>query len=438
MCAKMNTSQVNSESYNDLESRTFDDKRYDSAEIGRNLQITAATCTIMAEKLMKKSSVKRSRKSNSDPCAQIAEKENCNITELQEEIIALKAENAKLHKLLESKKDSQNLKGSVSETQFEHISEQDNKITILRAENTKLRQLLKDVTEVNKRWQKYNHERQDHLQRLLETIHEQHKQPISHLMFNNEIPISERRHHKIIAGCRHSDSQLEHVGEQSALQQRYENAVKEICQLKKQLEECRQIQEAIIQQLELTRNENKDQLFMLELQTKTFKEDWEAEKQEKVNALEKIAKLNDELEKTKSELANCKQKLKQIEETSKEANSWRRENFWQKLKSSTSSVSSGMINNNFAFNIAERGVRHTRNSSNGILMADNESESKRSLSAPSSWEPVIIDEIKKCSLTNDDDNELECPGCQKTFPKSLHFEFLDHFEECQATSQIKK
>ncbi|XP_067128136.1 centrosomal protein of 55 kDa-like [Centruroides vittatus] len=430
MCAEMNTSQVINEDCN-LQSRTFDDNRCDSTELGRNLQITAATCTVMAEKLMKKSATKRNRKCISDPCEQSTEEINHRILELEEEILALKTENSKLRKIHLNE-----VKESNQETHSKCISgQEDKKNLVLRAENLKLRQLLKDVTEVNKRWQKYNHERQDHLQRLLEAIHEQHKQPVSHLLFNNEVPIKERRHMKLKAGCRHSDSQLEHVGEQSAIQQRYENAVKEICHLKKQLEESRQIQEAIIHQLELTRNEKKDEVLMLELQIKTYKEDWEAEKQERLVALEKINNLNEELNETKVELSNCKERLKQIEETSRGSSNLGK-TFWQKLKPSAPS-SSGIVNN-FEFNLQERESKQYTNYSNAVLVADNPSEHRKSLSAPSSWEPVIIDEVNKCSLSDDDKNELECPGCKKTFPKNLHLEFLDHFEECQATSQIKK
>ncbi|XP_046386889.1 uncharacterized protein LOC124156394 isoform X2 [Ischnura elegans] len=137
----------------------------------------------------------------------------------------------------------------------------------VKEENLKLQAVITDVTEVNKRWQKYNNDRQMYVERLLSTIQDQQEQ------MNKNI---ENRLHKTKESEDGSDVTRQVHAENAKLRD-------EIGQLKRRME-CME-------------REHKEHVEVLEIQVKANKDDWEAEKREKELARQEnerlLAKIQD-------------------------------------------------------------------------------------------------------------------------------------------------
>ncbi|GLH08117.1 Uncharacterized protein GBIM_13421 [Gryllus bimaculatus] len=130
----------------------------------------------------------------------------------------------------------------------------------VQEENFKLQAVITDVTEVNKRWQKYNNDRQLYVQRLLSTIQDQQEQM-------NKI-VEDR----VI----HSKEVCDKVGDAAAPS--LEALLQERAQLREEVAR-------LTRQLESARREHREHVEVLEFQLKAHRDDWEAERGEKQQAL---------------------------------------------------------------------------------------------------------------------------------------------------------
>lgn len=128
-------------------------------------------------------------------------------------------------------------------------------------ENIRLRSVIHDVTEVNKRWQKYNQERQGYVQKLLTTIKELQQKELS----NTEL--------------------IARAQETTPLQEKCEQLKSENLALQKDLfnseQHCRHLSDT----LALIQRELNERIGLLEMQVRVQIEDFNTEKTEKEEAI---------------------------------------------------------------------------------------------------------------------------------------------------------
>uniref|UniRef100_A0A1B6DIQ2 Uncharacterized protein n=2 Tax=Clastoptera arizonana TaxID=38151 RepID=A0A1B6DIQ2_9HEMI len=142
------------------------------------------------------------------------------------------------------------------------------KIQSVQEENLKLQAVITDLTQVNKRWQNYNNDRQIYVQKLLNTIQDQQAQI-------NEI--SERT-----LGSQKEDS--------------CSNASMSSC-------------EGNLETLKNTEQKLKERVELLEFQVKAHRDDWEAELNEKKQALQDKEKAEKKVMELLAELTTLKNTL---------------------------------------------------------------------------------------------------------------------------------
>ncbi|XP_021938756.1 uncharacterized protein LOC110839157 isoform X3 [Zootermopsis nevadensis] len=153
----------------------------------------------------------------------------------------------------------------------------------VQEENYKLQAVITDVTEVNKRWQKYNNDRQMYVQRLLSTIQEQQEQ-MNKIVECRAFPSVQQvtpGHHKTL-----EDVQAENAS------------------LKEELEKLQK-------QLERLEQEHREHVEVLEFQVKAHRDDWEAERSEKQQALHDKAALERLVKELKRDVHSLKLKLRE-------------------------------------------------------------------------------------------------------------------------------
>lgn len=165
--------------------------------------------------------------------------------------------------------DGKNAKEPANLSSANELDEVKKDLRNAREENLKLQAVITDVTEVNKRWQKYNNDRQMYVDKLLSTIQNQQEQ------MNTNIE-------KRLQMSKEGDDCID-----LTRQLRTENAKlrDEVGQLKRRMESMER--------------EHKEHVEVLEIQVKANKDDWEAEKREKELARqekEKLEKLAEELQ----------------------------------------------------------------------------------------------------------------------------------------------
>lgn len=152
----------------------------------------------------------------------------------------------------------------------------------VQEENYKLQAVITDVTEVNKRWQKYNNDRQMYVQRLLSTIQDQQEQ-MNKIVESRVFPLANQvtpDHHK----------NLEDLQTENALLK------EDLSKLQKRLERLEQ--------------EHKEHVEVLEFQVKAHRDDWEAECNEKQQALRDKAAMELQVKELQKDIRSLKHKLR--------------------------------------------------------------------------------------------------------------------------------
>ncbi|XP_054258351.1 uncharacterized protein LOC128983185 isoform X2 [Macrosteles quadrilineatus] len=144
---------------------------------------------------------------------------------------------------------TQNVAESVkSETEFDTVRELRLKLQHCQEENSKLQAVITDLTQVNKRWQKYNNDRQIYVQQLLNTIQDQQEQ-------------------------------LNHIGERTFNSS--SSVITQNCQVSSHSPPA----EDEVERLRGVEQKLKEKVSILEFQVKAHRDDWEAELNEKKQAL---------------------------------------------------------------------------------------------------------------------------------------------------------
>ncbi|XP_022250047.1 uncharacterized protein LOC106466348 isoform X2 [Limulus polyphemus] len=372
---------------------------------------------------------------------------------------------------------------SLNVLKCECCSEMAQKLKASVTECGRLRKVIKEITDVNKRWQKYNQERQEYLQQLLTNFQElQQRVNTSNCndsLLENSLSLQTANS---VAGThgsyRHSDSALlNKPTEQLTLKQSYEKVVKDNCRLQKEQEEMRQNFEALVYQLDLVRNERKEHIEVLEMQVRAHKEDWEAEKREKEEAQIKLKHLTEELSTAKAMSRDLEQQIYKSDKTchcsseSQEkalvvlnghgqankvdqlhqwwapnspatpSNDQKKQNISPNEPASIQNVNNQTYYSSVACNIYApelpevlyRGVNFKPQMKTNDLVVDVSTFHPKANNSPT--RTTLIKQLngKVSPQQNKDkaDDAVECPGCLRMFPSHRHIQFLDHFEQCQ-------
>ncbi|XP_076363902.1 uncharacterized protein LOC143253629 isoform X2 [Tachypleus tridentatus] len=360
------------------------------------------------------------------------------------------------------------------------------------AECGRLRKVIKEITDVNKRWQKYNQERQEYIQQLLANFQE--LQQRANNSNCNDSPLENSlslQTTNSVAGThgsyRHSDSALlNKPTEQLTLKQSYEKVVKDNCRLQKEQEEMRQNFEALVHQLDLVRNERKEHIEVLEMQVRAHKEDWEAEKQEKEEAQLKLKHLTEELSTAKAMSKDLEQHICRIEKTC-HCSSENHENALTDLNNHEQAKKFDQLHQSWAPNSSvtpscgQKKQSISPNEPANIQNASNQTYSSSvacNIYAPElptqpevlrrgfNFEPrmkindLVVEvgtfnpkahhpptkatfikqsdgDVSPQQNNDEADDAVECPGCLRMFPSHRHIQFLDHFEQCQKSQVLE-
>ncbi|XP_071448054.1 reticulocyte-binding protein homolog 2b-like isoform X2 [Hetaerina americana] len=174
-----------------------------------------------------------------------------------------------------------NTKDTSTMSPRDELDEVKKDLRLVKEENLKLQAVITDVTEVNKRWQKYNNDRQMYVEKLLSTIQDQQAQ------MNKNI---ENR----LLRTKESED-----GGDVTRQLHVENAKlrDEIGQLKRRMESMER--------------EHKEHVEVLEIQVRANKDDWEAEKREKELARQENERLETKVQELQEELNIYKLQLRE-------------------------------------------------------------------------------------------------------------------------------
>lgn len=146
-----------------------------------------------------------------------------------------------------------------------------NKLRHLQEENVKLQTVISELTQVNKRWQKYNSDRQIYVQKLLNTIQDQQEQ-------------------------------LNKMGEHCAFQNNED-------QESTTPDNKNSITEHEISRLKEVERRLKEKIEVLEFQVKANRDDWEAEHSEKKQAIKEKEEIEQRVNLLMSELQELKQSV---------------------------------------------------------------------------------------------------------------------------------
>ncbi|PNF15350.1 hypothetical protein B7P43_G00993 [Cryptotermes secundus] len=152
----------------------------------------------------------------------------------------------------------------------------------IQEENYKLQAVITDVTEVNKRWQKYNNDRQMYVQRLLSTIQDQQEQ-MNKIVESRAFPMV----HQVTPD---DHKNIEDLQAENALLK------EDLSKLQKRLERLEQ--------------EHREHVEVLEFQVKAHRDDWEAECSEKQQALRDKAAMELQVKELQKDIRSLKHKLK--------------------------------------------------------------------------------------------------------------------------------
>ncbi|XP_076367798.1 uncharacterized protein LOC143255659 isoform X1 [Tachypleus tridentatus] len=362
------------------------------------------------------------------------------------------------------------------------------KLKVSVAECSRLQKVIKEITEVNKKWQKYNQERQVYLQQLLASFQELHKNANSlnpkDYLLKRAVTEQTTSHVGTTRGsCRHSDSFLSKEAEYFDLKQNYEKVVRDNCQLQKEQQEMRKNFEALVHQLDIVNNERKEHQEVLDMQVRAYREDWEAEKREKEEVKMKMIHLTEKLNTAGAKNQNYRQRIQQIEracqyniESQDESNiylngyeqpvelgqlyqwksshtspafvvssSHQHEYHQKEIKIPQKQRVNGetMINQTHCNNVAHNAYvpeshENTEICTNLKALMETSDLEVDAVASPRKNNSTKINNMEETNskvysqwISGEVGDVVECPGCLRTFPSHRHVQFLDHFEQCQ-------
>lgn len=173
---------------------------------------------------------------------------------------------------------------STGESPLTEADELKKNFRAVQEENYKLQAVITDVTEVNKRWQKYNNDRQMYVQRLLSTIQDQQEQ-MNKIVETRAFPSLQQ----IVPGENQKNLEAVHADNT--------NLKEDIGKLQKRIEKLEQ--------------EHREHVEILEFQVKAHRDDWEAERSEKQQALQDKSALELRIKELQKENRSLKLKLKE-------------------------------------------------------------------------------------------------------------------------------
>lgn len=302
----------------------------------------------------------------------------------------------------------------------------------VQEENNKLQAVVTDVTEVNKQWQKYNNDRQLYVQCLLSTIQDQQDK------INKRV----------------SQGQVE------------EELRAEVSMLRRQLQD--------------KEKQYQEHVEVLEFQVKAHRDDWEAERSEKQQAVKLKEAAEQQVKQLEKHILNLNLKLQEqhcelccgcqhpktyrtsvhlpctsadnkklcLMEESHDDDHYSCSVLHISPTASGSSISGDGVtigfNSNGLASVTSFSERSVVKSSSmpisiarppvSVLATKSNSENNvtvRKNSVP--WKAKYFEE-GVATQTKDD---VICPGCGQIFPPNLQIEFLDHFEVCQKCERKK-
>ncbi|XP_059475386.1 uncharacterized protein LOC132196623 isoform X2 [Neocloeon triangulifer] len=315
----------------------------------------------------------------------------------------------------------------------------------LRERNKKLEAVINDVMEVNKRWQKHHSEREVYLQKLQNTIAELQQRELQSAVKENSSPTSLT------------------VTPERLAQIEADNA-----QLRLDLESAHRKVQAM-------EKEHREHVQLLNIQVRSYRDDWEAERREKEQALIDKATLEERCRNLEEKLLSEKQKVTPPVEKAvmniapcgcaQEAPVACRRDCHHANKNSTfrSSVHLPCISNKASRRRAtlesSQSIDSSRTSSpsasvsteSGIVTIGFEdglasvtsftyppdtpfSISSKSLEIPAANSDGETEDW--CQGRNDEgvltqtNEQVICPRCKRVFPPDKHIDFLDHFDHC--------
>ncbi|XP_049763301.1 uncharacterized protein LOC126091980 [Schistocerca cancellata] len=172
---------------------------------------------------------------------------------------------------------SKNTSESSSDLLTEEYDELKRNYRSMQEENLKLQAIITDVTQVNKRWQRYNNDRQVYVDKLLTTIKEQQEQM-------NKI----------------SEDSAVNLNKQNSAGSEIENLRQKNLELREEVHHLRK---------ELDEKEREGAA--LRVQAQVHRDDWEAERAEKIAALQQREQAEKRVEELKMDLRNLSHKLRE-------------------------------------------------------------------------------------------------------------------------------
>lgn len=374
--------RADSPDYRLLYQNMAEDCCWDTSEMLEELRTIAKRCHMLAEKIVQRSTHRNKDSPSSKTEQNAAEdeterfKQTTSILKVANDILSYKID-LECGDFIEVKSsDPESLRQSND---------------ALKAENIKLRQICKDITEINKRWQKYDWQVQLYIHKLEKALQEKEQVP------KTDINLLERREK--------TDDLTE--PERENLFAQYNDLLKETNKLKEELEGSRLMEEALRNQL----THIQEEISHLNLQLVTYKEDYEIEKNERITAQETAFKASQELIKVKNQLRECRKRLKEIQEASRSPGTET-----SPRGATASSPFANRTGHSSSFNFRKREAFSSSNG--GILIGDGSSD------IPNSDNSMTSEELSECG-------DLQCPDCKTLFPKEKRQEYLEHYEECQ-------
>lgn len=399
--------------------RTNDCAYQDTLELTNELKHAAEQCQLLAGKLHDRRG--NARKRSDSPKESLFCETDDDKDELRKKIQALVDENIQLRRRMN--KDLLSERSEKLESGKE--SEINSKLKATIEENIRLRQILKDVTEVNKRWQKYNQDRQDYVQKLLSTIQELEQksqaQSAKEKVLADSIP---NRCH--FFNMRHSDSDLlDPSGELAMLRKSHDECLRDNTRLQKECEDMRVNFEELIHELENAKQQNKEHEEMLQLQADMFKEDFLAERKEKLTAIAKISDLEDKIQSLSKKCQDYDQCLQQAEKAfCQDPSQFNKETF----------VKQNYNGSNSTYPRAHRPLFQSKSVMGCIPQNYVDNTGKKRLvrdKVMCETFPKGHQEVSSEQFPSEGENTVICPRCAMLFPSNRHSEFLDHYRQCK-------
>ncbi|CAB3363740.1 Hypothetical predicted protein [Cloeon dipterum] len=347
--------------------------------------------------------------------------------------------------------DDDNNKATISSKKLDETTS----VRQLRERNQKLETIINDVMEVNKRWQKHHSEREVYLQKLQNTISELQQREIQSAVKENAAASKQ--------GLTVTPERLAQIEAENA-------------QLSLELESAHRKAQAM-------EKEHKEHVQLLNIQVRSYRDDWEAERREKEQALIDKATLEERCRNLEEKLLCEKQKTAPVEKSvmniapcgcpqeavpacrrgpncphaSKNQGSSSGSTFRSSVHlpclpanrasrrratlESSQSIGSSRTSSPSASVSTESGIV-TIGFDDGLASVTSFtyppdtpfSVSSKSLEIPlhssdvesEDWSGNAAEE----GVLTQTSEQVICPRCQRVFPPDQHLDFLDHFDHC--------